>query len=107
MAALSSKLSLRIASIPLTLRNLRLGLGAFAGRKRFRDIDGFSKGAVRLAAHITFIVLVRRNQFPFAGSFLFGGRVVPLRSVQVRYRCSGGLSVLQSGVGLTSGSGWG
>jgi hypothetical protein len=74
MAALSSKLSLCIASIPLTLRNLRLGLGAFAGRKRFRDIDGFSKGAVRLAAHITFIVFVRLNQFPFAASFLFGGR---------------------------------
>ncbi len=59
----------------LTFRDLRFGPGAFVGRKRFADIDGFSKGAVRLAADITFIAFVGFKQFPgFTGPLaLIGG----------------------------------
>jgi hypothetical protein len=46
------------ASVALAFRSLCLGHGAFVSRKRFADIDGFSKGAVRLVAYITFIAFV-------------------------------------------------
>jgi len=72
MAALSSKLPLRIASVALTFRNLRFSLRPLIDRKRSTNFDSFPEGAVRLSAYIAFVICAWLNQFSFASSFRFG-----------------------------------
>ena len=84
MAALSSKLPLRIASVALTFRNLRFSLRPLIDGKRSTNIDSFSEGAVRFSARIAFVACVWLNQFSFASSFRFGGHFVPSNVVHTK-----------------------
>jgi len=81
MATVSSKLSLCIAAVALALCNLCLSLGSFVSGKRSANVNGFSKGAIRLVAHIAFIACMRFNEFPFAGGF--GRHVAPFEMYSI------------------------
>ena len=70
MAALSSKLLLRIASVALTFRNLCFSLRPLIDGKPSPNVDGFSEGAVRFSAHIAFVTCAWLK-FSFWWTFLF------------------------------------
>jgi hypothetical protein len=65
----SGKLAPCVAAVALTFRNLRLCLSPFVSGKRSTNIDRFSKGAIRFAAHVAFVACMWFNEFPFSRSF--------------------------------------